>query len=125
MRTNRPLALAMMVFYLGGCYSWTPRPVAQELVTAEQPSRIRITTLGGEQLVLDRPEVRNDSIVGMENDGITGISLQDIGQIETPSSNSGKAVKIGVGLAAAALVVVIVASAPKPEPDRCQKLWCW
>lgn len=120
MRTNRMLVLAMTVFYLSGCYSWRAQPyVPDQFVAVKQPRRIRVTTAAGEQLVLDRPEVRNDSIVGMGKDGVTGIPVQDIERIETPSSKPDKAVKIGIGLAVAALVVVIVASQPQPKRKPC------
>jgi hypothetical protein len=95
-----------MVFSLSGCYSfgtaWRAQPfVPDQFVVAKQPRRIRITTTAGKQLVLDRPKVRNDSIVGRGSDGVTGVPVQDVRRIETGTSKAVEGVgrTIGIGVA--------------------------
>ena len=118
MRTNRMLVLAMMVFYLSGCYSWRAQPyVPDQFVAVKQPRRIRVTTAAGEQLVLDRPKVRNDSIVGKGSDGATGVPVQDVQRIETETSKAGEAVGRGFGMAILGAFGAMATSAKPPS--------CW
>jgi hypothetical protein len=100
------LVPALMVFSLSGCYSfgtaWRAQPfVPDQFVVAKQPRRIRIITMAGKQLVLDRPKVRNDSIVGRGSDGVTGVPVQDVRRIETGTSKAVEGVgrTIGIGVA--------------------------
>jgi hypothetical protein len=100
------LVPALMVFSLSGCYSfgtaWRAQPfVPDQFVVAKQPKRIRITTTAGKQLVLDRPRVRNDSIVGKGSNGATGVLVQEVRRIETGTSKAVEGVgrTIGIGVA--------------------------
>lgn len=116
MRSNRMLALALMVFYMSGCYSfgtvWRAQPfVPDQFVVAKKPRRIRITTTAGEQLVLDRPKVRNDSIVGRGSDGVTGVPVQDVRRIETGTSKAVEAAGRTIGMGVAGVMMGAVEGA--------------
>lgn len=126
MRIQRAVSLALMVLYLGGCYSWRVQPfVPDQFVEVKQPSRIRVTTSNGEQLVLNQPRVRNDSIVGRGDAGMTGVPVSSVEQIETSSSNAGKAVLLGVGVASTVALVVWLMSDVKTPPGACiPPSWC-
>ena len=129
MRSSRMLVLALMVFYLSGCYSfgtvWRAQPfVPDQFVVAKQPRRIRITTFAGEQLVLDRPKVRNDSIVGRGSDGVTGVLVQDVEHIETATSKAVEAAGRTIGTVVAGGLVGAagrVATSGVPGPSILNK----
>lgn len=109
MRTNRMLVPVLMVFSLSGCYSlgtaWKAQPfVPDQFVVAKQTRRIRITTTAGKQLVLDRPRVRNDSIVGRGSDGVTGVLVQDVRRIETGTSKAVEGVGRTIGMLVAGVL---------------------
>ena len=125
MQSRRELVLALMVFSLSGCYSlgtaWRVQPfVPDQFVVAKQPMRIRITTTGGRKLVLDRPKVRNDSIVGRGSDGVTGVPVQEVRLIETGTSKAmeGMGRAVGVGFAAGMVGAIehVATKAVQPGP---------
>ena len=130
MRSSRELILVLMVFSLSGCYSfgtvWRVQPfVPDQFVVAKQPRRIKITTMEGEQLILDRPKVRNDSIVGRGSDGVTGVPVQDIRLIHTGTSKAleGLGRSLGKGLAVGTVGAVgrVATKAVQPGPIEFNK----
>ena len=127
MRSSRMLVLALMVFSLSGCYSfgtaWRAQPfVPDQFVVAKQPRRIRITTIAGEQLVLDRPKVRNDSIVGRGSDGVTGVPVREVWRIETGTSKAVEAAGRTIGTGVAAVMVGGVEQVATSSVERSMKL---
>ena len=129
MRTNRMLVQALMVLSLSGCYSlgtaWMVQPfVPDQFVVAKQPKRIRITTYRGEQVVLDRPKVRNDSIVGRGSDGVTGVPVEEVRRIETGASKALETAGRGVGMSVAgALMGAVETSATSSVPHTMKFNW--
>jgi hypothetical protein len=123
------LVPALMVFSLSGCYSlgtaWRAQPFApDQFVVAKQPRRIRITTTAGKQLVLDRPRVRNDSIVGRGSDGATGVLVQEVRRIETGTSKAVETAGRTIGIGVAGVLVggvERVAASAVPGPIKFNK----
>ncbi|HSM17871.1 MAG TPA: hypothetical protein VK845_12870 [Gemmatimonadales bacterium] len=116
MRSSRMLVQTLMVLSLSGCYSlgtvWMAQPfVPDQFVVAKQPKRIRITTYLGEQVVLDRPKVRNDSIVGRGSDGVTGVPVEEVRRIETGTSKALETGGRGVGMFVAGALMGVVETA--------------
>lgn len=101
MRTNRPLALAMMVLYLGACTGWQLQPVAPaQYLVEEQPSKIRVTTGDDQTLVLEQPFIRNDSLLGRASGQVRGSPLAAVTRIETSKTNVGMTALLVFGIGA-------------------------
>ncbi len=112
MRTNRPLAVTLMVLYLGACTGWQVQPVAPaQFVADEQPSQIRVTTADTHTLVLKNPIVRNDSILGRASGQMKGAPLGEVRQVETLKIQVDRTVMLVVGFAAAIGMAAVVANA--------------
>jgi hypothetical protein len=64
----RPVALLMLVLVLvlslGSCMTWQLTTVSpRQVIEGARPSRVRVTSWNGAQVVIDQPRVQNDSIV--------------------------------------------------------------
>jgi len=111
MCTNRPLAMTLMVLYLGACTGWEVPPVAPaQFVAEEQPSKIRVTTADTHMLVLKNPIVRNDSILGGTSGQMKGVPLGEVRRVETRKIQVDKTVMLAVGIAAAIAATVYLAN---------------
>ena len=64
--TLRRLTCCLLLpVYLAGCSSWYVQEVSpQQLVTEEQPGKIRVTLTDGSQVVLEQPRVSGDTLMG-------------------------------------------------------------
>jgi hypothetical protein len=70
----RPIALFLLVVFLGGCVTWRPTTVSpRQVIEEEQPSRIRVTHMSGEITVVSDPGVVNDSIVFLQEPCPAGV----------------------------------------------------
>ena len=64
---GRAIAALLLVAHLVGCTAWEPVGVGpSELVQGERPESIRVHYADGQQVVLTRPSLRNDSIVDLD-----------------------------------------------------------
>ena len=53
--------------FLAGCSSWHVQEVSpQQLITEDQPGKIRVTLTDGSQIVLEQPRVSGDTLIGCE-----------------------------------------------------------
>lgn len=119
----RPLALLLLVLHLGACSSWRPTTVPpRQFIEEERPSRVRITTLDGNQVVLEVPTIVNDSIVFttvevVARDGFIGrggetgrqsIALAVVRAIEERRSNWGFIVAIPVIVVGVSALVIVL-----------------
>ncbi len=110
MRTNRPLALAMMVLYLGACAGWQLQPVAPaQYIEEEQPSEIRVTTSDDKKLVLKKPIIRSDSLLGRASGQVWGSPLAEVTRIETRKFSAGKTALLIIGTGAVIFAAFIAA----------------
>ena len=58
-------ALLLMTLYLPGCTKWKVQELApQEVVATRQPGRMRVTRTDGARVVLEKPALRGDTLVG-------------------------------------------------------------
>ena len=70
MDRSRPLLRAvagiLLVLHAAGCATWQPSPRSpREVLSAEDPGPVRITTTDGRVVVVDEPRVQDGSIVGL------------------------------------------------------------
>ena len=65
-RRSSPLMLCVAV----ACTSWHLETVSpQELITVRQPTAVRVTLLGGEQVVVRKPRLSADTLLGTDVTG--------------------------------------------------------
>ena len=74
----RPVALLMLVLFLGGCTTWQPTTVSPRVVVEqEQPLKIRVTSTRGDITVMPDPGIVNDSLVSLQERCQTGVVAVD------------------------------------------------
>jgi len=83
------MAVLLLALQLQACHYWEPTFVRPPRVIAEEePSQVRITRTDGEQVTLQSPWVRADSIVGQDRSE----AISDIRQLGTRRFSPGKTV---------------------------------
>ncbi len=102
--------------FLAGCSSWYVQEVSpQQLVTEEQPEKIRVTLADGSQLELQLPRVSGDTLMGYEVRGRrysgqqVNIPLSDVTDVAIQRTDAGKttALIFGMVLVVGAAVLVV------------------
>ena len=110
----RMLVIALpLTASLGGCYSWSRRPVA-----SPEPDRVRVlggpvrvTRAGGPPVVLVGARISRDSLIGNERVkpyGRVAIPTSDVRKVETLRVDPLKSAALAAGSVAAAIAVVVV-----------------
>ena len=90
-RRWRPMMLLVAGLGLAACATWQPATVpAPQVILEEQPSSVRLTLRDGERMVLDKPELRADSIIGEQTStttsrGPNGRTVTTVTDIQTRS----------------------------------------
>ena len=65
LRLRRLTCYLLLPAFLAGCSSWYVQEVSpQQLITEEQPGKIRVTLTDGSQMVLEQPRVSGDTLMG-------------------------------------------------------------
>ena len=115
--TLRRLTCCLLLpVYLAGCSSWYVQEVSpQQLVTEEQPKKIRVTLTDGSQLQIEQPTVSGDTLMGYEVRGRrysgqqVNIPLSDVTDVAIQRTDAGKttALIVGTVLVVGAAVVVV------------------
>ena len=115
---RRILSCILLPAYLSSCTAWhvqsaSPAQVVQE----EQPSRVRVTTIGhSDPVILLEPRVSGDTLVGFVKRDFSGapdtasalkIPLADISHVALHKTNAGKSVLLGLGIVVGMLVVSV------------------
>ena len=94
MSTRRILSCLFLPAYLSSCTSWQVQGISpRQVVEEEQPSQIRVTTTSDSEILLDRPRVSGDSLIGIPrtfswasstytaSDSLLSIPLASISQV--------------------------------------------
>lgn len=100
--------LALLLLASGAaCTSWRPAPPdTRAMLEERRPRQARVTLSDGEQLVIERPVVRADSIVGSEETSEAGAALSDVRFVEVPGIHPGAL--LSAGLVAAGIVIALI-----------------
>ena len=107
----RPLALLLLVLHLGGCMTWRPIAVSpRQVIEEEQPSSVRVTQPDGILIVLHDPAIRNDSIVGTDEEGVVRQMGLDDGAIAVRRVSGVKSVLLGIAIAPVLFIAVFLAA---------------
>jgi hypothetical protein len=107
---RRPVAALLLVLHLAGCTSWhveTAPPA--ELIARKHPGRLRVEQSDGKRVMVYRPEVRGDSLVGQSSATSTesrAVGLADVGSVSTPHFNYGRAIGITLGVFVVVLAII-------------------
>ncbi len=104
--------------FLAGCSSWYVQEVGpQQLITEDQPGKIRVTLTDGSQVVLEQPRVSGDTLMGrIASKGVTpsgemfvseqmSIPLSDVADVAIQKTDAGKTTALILG------TVVVVGAA--------------
>ena len=108
---HRPIAWLLLALYSAGCHTWRSETVSPiQLVSQDKPSLIRITTRGGTRVVVSRPVVKNDSVVGVTRGGPVRIGGDEIGRLEVRRVSVGRTVGLFLSISGALAVVGLLAA---------------
>ena len=89
-RHRRLTCCLLLPAFLAGCSSWWVQEVSpQQLVTEDQPEKIRVTLTDGSQVVLEQPRVSGDTLVGCQLFEVQGQQRcpSDLGAVSIPLSD--------------------------------------
>ncbi len=91
MTIRRLIACILLPCYLVACTSWKTQEVSpQQVLTDEQPDKVRVSLTDGSQVVLEEPVVSGDTLIGFEQDVQKSILLADVSALELREGDGGK-----------------------------------
>ena len=103
---RRPFAVLLLALYSAGCHSWhSDNLTPLEIISRDHPSLIRLTTRRGAQVVLHRPVVTNDSVVGVTRSGPIRLGADEIERLEVRQLNAARTIGLVVGVSAGVAAV--------------------
>ena len=71
MSTRRILSCILLPAYLSSCTSWHVQSASPEqVITEDQPSKIRVTLTDGSELEMEQPRIVGDTLRGMVKGGV-------------------------------------------------------
>ena len=120
-------AMVAAALCFGGCKSWEPVAASpREVISAQRPDAVRVTDQDGDEITIQRPIVRNDSIVTSERDvlgnplGTPGVPYADVNTIEVEQFSpvkTGVFAAVLVGIAVAWTQALNDSSGGNPDPE--------
>jgi len=110
--------VCLLAAALGGCAttSWHQTYALPEDLAARRPELLRLTLSDGTTLMVHHPDVRADSIVGLDADGTSrmAVATADVARIEIPRrhlTDEGRTARdVGIGVGVGAIVLLAVAA---------------
>jgi len=151
----RLTAVVLIGSFLHACYSWRTQALDPTRFAGPDPPRqVRVTLASGVQMVLERPVISGDSLIGnrpadppvwaavpyprtqggtgsVDSGGRVGFALADIRQVALQEIDGGKTglAVIGIGLTIALVAAAANATWTRPPqsqpPPPCQGNNCW
>ena len=110
---RRVLSSILLPVYLASCTSWQVQTVSPEqVVTEDQPSKIRVTLTDSSELEMEQPRIVGDTLRGLVKGGADGerdVLLADIATVRVKKTDTGNSVLLGLGIAAGVFAVAAVA----------------
>ena len=106
----RQLAIASMMLVLNGCMAWhNPKLEPGVLLDQRRPNAVQVRRLDRSTVILYRPMVSGDSLVGIRRKRTVGIPLSEVSSVSVQRvSVAGTA----VGILMLGAMVGLVAAAP-------------
>jgi hypothetical protein len=91
------ILVAAFLTLSAACTSWRVHGLSpQQIVTAEQPSSIRVIRSDSTQVVLSQPTVSGDSLTGLTDGKRLSIPVPDIVGLAVPVDDGGKMLALGL-----------------------------
>ncbi len=117
-RRAASIVLSILFFVnVSGCTSWKVAPGRPaQVIVEEKPSKVRITRDYAEKVVLERPEVRADSVYGtLPATGDSAVvPLSEVTLLELRKTSTWKTIGLVYLVANAVVLAVLVASGDFP-----------
>jgi hypothetical protein len=108
----RRIACALFVIQLTACSSWRVEQVSPaQLVTEKSPHEVRISRVGHAPLVVAKPTIVGDSLVGVAQGATHGVPLADITAIATRHGDPLTSSLLGVAIAGTVLAITVAVAA--------------
>jgi hypothetical protein len=111
-RLARSTALLALAMQLAGCVRWVAEPSPSAALTGRGHRLVRVSTTGGDRLVLRDPEVSRDSLVGwvpsagLRGGGRVSLPLASVARVERRVSQT-RPLAIAAILAVAGLTFAV------------------
>lgn len=119
---GRITLLGVLGLHAGACMSWKTQPVSPDQVVAKQPDQVRVTLESGSRIVIARPAIIGDSLIGTPPGADTkriaqrlAVPLSDIRSVEVQRVNAGKTALLIAGVGVTALAVIAAADCCGPD----------
>lgn len=108
MRPTRSIVALLIAAALAWGCTWSQMAGGPaDAVSRARPDRVRVTMVGGRELVLDRPLVSHDSLISMGASGVEGVPLDSIARLEQRTADGARIAGILIGAAAGSLTFVL------------------
>jgi hypothetical protein len=113
---KRPVAVLLVVVQVAGCTSWRVETLPPaELISQKHPDLLRVEQVDGKRVMVYRPEVQGDSLLGRQSatsKGSRAVSLTSVSSVSTSHFSAGKTLGLTLGLTAvaAAVAAIVIAS---------------
>jgi hypothetical protein len=97
----------------GACQAWHSQRAAPQAVLAARPAQLRITRADGSRIVVERPALYGDTIVGtyraQRPQEVVRIAVSDVRDVATRSFSTGRTVGLVAGVFGTFVVAAAVA----------------
>lgn len=114
---SRMLGTLLAATTLAACTSWRMQPLSPEqLLNDQRPTAVRVQRADGGRIVLTKPQLVPDSLVGTTRGQRTAVSLADITQVAVRRGNALKTTGLVLGIIATPFVVLAVACGGSCDP---------
>src|SRR5689334_8819563 len=115
-RRRRAGTLLLILLSGAACQAWHTEGVASEAILAtHQPGRLRVTRVDGSRIVLKRPVLQGDTLVGIghrqSDQQAVRVALTDVRQVETRGFSSDRTAWLVVGVTGGLVGAFLVAYA--------------
>lgn len=114
-------AVLLMTFQGTACQAWHTEDVSPQVALATlQPAKLRVTRTDGRSVVVQRPVLRGDTLVGIgDRQQEVRLALTDVRQVATRGFSAGRTVGLGVGVVAVVGGGLLAAYAIACANDAC------
>jgi hypothetical protein len=109
--------LAALGLHVGACVGWKTQRVSPDQVVAKNPAQVRVTLGNGNRIVLVRPTIIGDSLIGAPPGSDPKrvaprrvVPLADVRSVEVRRVNAGRTALLIAGVGVTAVAVIAVAT---------------
>ena len=103
---------------LNACTSWRVQSVTPEqLFARETPKQVRVQRSDATRMVLKRPQLVGDSLVGRTSGGTAAVYVRDVSEIAVRRPDALKTVGLVIGILATPFVIIAVVCLPQGGCD--------